>query len=194
MAQARVDFRRKEITIIAAREEISVREVASPARYHWLRTHLSLQDMEKKDDGSVNRGRLIRMAVAGFCFGNIMLFSAPEYLAGGAMGETSLRLLFQYLSLLFSLPVFFYCADEFYISSWKESAKGFLHIDVPIALAIIITFVRSLYTVFVEAAEVIRFHVWYRFLHAAGRYFQDRTYKMVSFTRDYKVVLSLVCH
>ncbi|HPE98507.1 MAG: heavy metal translocating P-type ATPase metal-binding domain-containing protein [Chitinophagales bacterium] len=187
VAQARVDFRRKEITIIAAREEISVREVASLLDTIGYEPYLSLQDMEKKDDGSVNRGRLIRMAVAGFCFGNIMLFSAPEYLAGGAMGETSLRLLFQYLSLLFSLPVFFYCADEFYISSWKSLRKGFLHIDVPIALAIIITFVRSLYTVFVEGSggyfDSMSGIVFFMLL---GRYFQDRTYKMVSFTRDYK--------
>ncbi|MCP5353548.1 MAG: heavy metal translocating P-type ATPase metal-binding domain-containing protein [Chromatiales bacterium] len=187
IAQARVDFRRKEISIIAARDEITVKEVASLLDAIGYEPYLSLQDMEKKDDGSVNRGRLIRIAVAGFCFGNIMLFSAPEYLAGGAMGESSLQLLFQYLSLLFSLPVFFYCADEFYISSWKSIRKGFLHIDVPIALAIIITFIRSLYNVFVEGSggyfDSMSGIVFFMLL---GRYFQDRTYKMVSFTRDYK--------
>lgn len=186
IVHARVDFRRKEIYIIADSSAISLQEVASLLDSIGYEPYLSLQDMEARQEPTLQRGRVIRIAVAGFCFGNIMLFSAPEYLARGEMAETSLQVLFQYLSLLFSLPVFFYCADEFFISSWKSIKKRFLNIDAPIALAIIITFIRSLYMVFIEGSggyfDSMSGIVFFMLL---GRYFQDRTYKRVSFNRDY---------
>lgn len=187
IVQARVDFRRREIYLIAEIGAISLRDIAGLLDSIGYEPYLSLQDTEKKEENNMNRGRLIRMAVAGFCFGNIMLFSAPEYLASGVLGDPGLQLLFQYLSLLFSLPVFFYAADEFYISAWKSVRQKYLNIDAPIALAIIITFVRSLYSVWIEGSGgYFDSMSGIVFFMLVGRYFQDKTYRMVSFNRDYK--------
>lgn len=183
----RVDFRRKEIYIIAEKDGIGLREIAGLLDAIGYEPYLSLNNLDTPKEKDSQHGRLIRIAVAGFCFGNIMLFSAPEYLARGVMEDANLQLLFQYLSLLFAIPVFFYSASEFYVSSWKSLRKRYLNIDAPIAAAIIITFVRSLYTVFVEGSggyfDSMSGIVFFMLL---GRYFQDRTYKMVSFNRDYR--------
>ena len=183
---ARVDFRRKEIFIIADKQGITLPQVAALLDSVGYEPYLSLQDEKKKTPEKTQKGRLIRLAVAGFCFGNIMLFSAPEYLAKGTLEDPQLQLLFQYMSLLLAIPVFFYSANEFYISSWKSLRNKYLNIDAPIAAAIIITFVRSLYMVFVEGQggyfDSMSGIVFFMLL---GRYFQDRTYKMVSFHRDY---------
>lgn len=187
IVQARVDFRRREIYLIAEKGLISLRDIAGLLDSIGYEPYLSLQDTEKKENKNIDRGRLIRIAVAGFCFGNIMMFSAPEYLARGVLGDPGLQQLFQYLSLLFSLPVFFYAADEFYISAWKSLRKRFLNIDAPIALAIIITFARSLYSVFVDGSGgYFDSMSGIVFFMLVGRYFQDKTYRMVSFNRDYK--------
>jgi P-type Cu+ transporter len=183
---ARVDFRRKEIFIIADKQGITLPQVAALLDSVGYEPYLSLQDEKKKTPEKTQKGRLIRLSVAGFCFGNIMLFSAPEYLAKGTLEDPQLQLLFQYMSLLLAIPVFFYSANEFYISSWKSLRNKYLNIDAPIAAAIIITFVRSLYMVFVEGQggyfDSMSGIVFFMLL---GRYFQDRTYKMVTFHRDY---------
>jgi Cu+-exporting ATPase len=123
--------------------------------------------------------------VAGFCFGNIMLLSFPEYLGlGGAEG--ALRNTFHTLSVLLSLPVMFYAARPFYKSAWQGIRRNYLNIDAPIVLAILITFVRSLADIasghgggYLDSLSGIVFFM------LVGRVLQDRTYRRLSFDRDY---------
>ncbi|MFN3938977.1 MAG: heavy metal translocating P-type ATPase, partial [Chitinophagales bacterium] len=185
--QSTVDFTRKEIFIIADEQQITAKEIAGVLDSIGYAPYLSMQDLGEKKAQSPGKSRLIKMGVAGFCFGNIMLFSAPEYLAGGDMQEIELQRLFQFLSLFLSLPVFFYSATEFYSSSWKSLQNRFLNIDAPIALAIIITFVRSLWAVWVEhQGGYFDTMSGIVFFMLVGRYFQDFTYKAISFERDYR--------
>jgi len=184
---SRVDFPKKEITLIFDEAHISLGQVAALLDTVGYEPLLSLQDIEKKPEKQLQKSRLIKIGIAGFAFGNIMMMSFPEYLAGGNVEEVSLKLLFRYLSLFLALPVFFYCANEFYISSWKSIRNKFLNIDVPIALAIIFTFGRSLYAVFVEhTGGYFDSMTGIVFFMLVGRYFQDLTYKTISFDRDYK--------
>ena len=46
----------------------------------------------------------LKVGVAGFCFGNVMLFSFPEYLGGEDLGP-AFSALFRWLNLILSLPV-----------------------------------------------------------------------------------------
>jgi P-type Cu+ transporter len=77
---------------------------------------------------------LTQIGVAGFCSGNIMLFSAAEYV--GAMEESWFRL-FPILSGLFFLPVLFYSAKPFFQNSYLALKAKKLSIDTPIAMAIL---------------------------------------------------------
>ena len=82
--------------------------------------------------------------------------------------------------------MFFYCAAEFFISAWKSLKQNFLNIDAPIALAIVITFARSVYEIvsdtgvgYLDSMSGIVFFM------LIGRFFQDKTYQNLSFDRDY---------
>jgi Cu+-exporting ATPase len=101
----------------------------------------------KKKRPGISNGKIYRLGIAGFCFANIMLLSFPEYL-GIDSKEENLLLLFRYLNVLLSIPVFFYSAGEFYNSAWQGIKQKYLNIDAPIVLAIWVTFVRSLYEIF----------------------------------------------
>ncbi len=185
--QSRVDFPKKEITLVFDESAISLGETAAMLDSIGYEPLLSLQDIEKQPEKKLQKSRLIKIGIAGFAFGNIMMMAFPEYLAGGEVEDVALRILFRYLSLILALPVFFYCAGEFYNSSWKSLKNNFLNIDVPIALAIIFTFTRSLYAVFVEhSAGYFDSMTGIVFFMLVGRYFQDLTYKTISFDRDYK--------
>ena len=66
-----------------------------------------------------NRRELIRVAIAGACAGNMMLFSVALY--AGATGQAAQ--IFLWAILLLAIPVMGYCAIPFYKSAW--AAAGF---------------------------------------------------------------------
>jgi P-type Cu+ transporter len=77
---------------------------------------------------------IYRPGIAGFCFGNIMLMSFPEYL-GIDVSEVGLRTVFRWANFAFSIPVLLYSAMPFYASALKSLKRKFLNIDAPIAIS-----------------------------------------------------------
>jgi P-type Cu+ transporter len=181
---AKVNFARKEVAIIFNQDLISIRGVAELLTEIGYEPYISLSD-SRKTKPRIKKILIYQLGIAGFCFANIMLLSFPEYL--GLDGtEKNLRTVFRTLNFVLSLPVFLFSALPFYESAWKSLRHRFLNIDVPIALAIIVTFCRSVYEVlsgtgagyFDSLSGII-------FFMLAGRVLQDKTYQQLSFDRDY---------
>lgn len=181
---SRVDFGRKEVAITFDHRQVSLRRVAELLTATGYEPYISLSSMKGARPG-INRSLIYRLGVAGFCFANIMLMSFPEYL-GLESAERSLQGMFRALNFLLALPVFFYSAFPFFGSAWKGMRHRFLNIDAPIALAILITFGRSVYEVvsgtgpgyFDSMSGIV-------FFMLAGKVMQDKTYQQLSFDRDY---------
>ncbi|MNS63127.1 putative copper-importing P-type ATPase A [compost metagenome] len=115
-----------------------------------------------------------------------MMLSFPEYFSDGTV-DIQLQKLFSTLNLILALPVFFYSASVFYKSAWAGLKKKFLNIDAPIVLAIWITFARSVYEILSgTGAGYLDSMAGIVFFMLIGRYLQDRTYKKLSFERDYR--------
>ena len=185
--ESRISFTAKEVSIHFYRKKISFRKVVELLTTIGYEPYISLDDTNVKEAKSFNRQRLIKLGVAGFCFGNIMMMSFPEYLSGKAGIDAQYSYLFRYLNLLLSLPVFFYAASEFYSTAWSGLKQKILNIDAPIVLAIIITFSRSVYEIVTNTgAGYLDSMSGIVFFMLAGRIVQERTYKSLSFTRDYK--------
>jgi Cu+-exporting ATPase len=180
---AKMNFTRKEIEIVFS-SKTSLRAVAELLTAIGYEPHISLHDLKGKRPG-INKTMVYQIGVAGFCFGNIMLMSFPEYLGIDA-SEVGLRSMFRWMSLFLAIPVLLYSALPFYQSAWKSLQHRFLNIDAPIALAVIITFIRSTYEVlgnggsgyFDSMSGIV-------FFMLAGRILQDKTYRQLSFERDY---------
>ncbi len=81
-----------------------------------------------------DRKDLLRIGVAAFCTMNIMILFVSIY--GGADGGTERA--FLWLSGLLYLPVAVFCAWPFYRSAWSSLRARQLHIDLPVASAMII--------------------------------------------------------
>ena len=182
-----VDFPKKEITVVYKETKTSLRELAELLSNIGYEPHINLADLDERKVNKVNRSRLFKLGIAGFCFGNIMMLSFPEYLSSGIYYQEGMRELFSYLILALSLPVFFYCASEFYTSAWKGLKQKFLNIDAPIALAILITFSRSIYEILYSTGSgYLDSMSGIVFFMLVGRTFQDKVYNSISFERDYK--------
>lgn len=183
---AQVNFLRKELSVVFNTDQITLRKLAETLTEVGYEPHISLNDISGKKAPRYNRARLYKLGIAGFCFGNIMLLSFPEYFSSGQIDEKQLKALFSYLNLGLSLPVFFYCASEFFSSAYKGLRQRFLNIDAPIALAILITFSRSLYEIvgghgagYLDSMSGIVFFM------LVGRYFQNKSYDALDFDRSY---------
>ncbi|MFN5423532.1 MAG: heavy metal translocating P-type ATPase, partial [bacterium] len=181
-----VDFDKKEASIIYDPSQIKLSQLASLLDYIGYAPLISQSSTTHKKNTSSANNTLLRIGVAGFCFSNIMMLSFPEYLATDGIDENLLTRTFSYISVILSIPVVFYTAAPFFIQAWKGLRQRFLNIDAPIALAILITYVRSLYEIttntgsgYLDSMSGIVFFM------LIGRWFQEKTQRAVSFERDY---------
>jgi P-type Cu+ transporter len=187
IVSSRVNFQKKEVTVLFQHEQVSLRGVAEILSSVGYEPHFSMQQLGAKPAANYQKKRVYQLGVAGFCFANIMLLSFPDYLGlGHVQTDRLLSRTFQWFIFVLSLPVLLYSAQEFFRSGWASLKQGVLNIDAPIALAILITFLRSAYELGTGAgagyldsmAGIVLFML-------VGRVLQDRTTQSLSFDRDY---------
>lgn len=184
ISSARVNFSRKEIEIDYDHRQITLRAVAELLTQIGYEPYISLANLDQARP-RYQKQYIRQLGVAGFCFANIMLLSFPEYL-GLEVTEQHLQGIFRALNLILALPVFLYSAQPFYTSAWKSLRHRFLNIDAPIVLAIFITFGRSLYEVLTGTGSgYFDSMTGIVFFMLAGKALQDKTYRQLSFERDY---------
>jgi len=183
-----VNFPEKKVKITFNNKNISLKEVVKLITSIGYEPLIKLDSHDKEiKDNSYTKKLYIKIGVAGFCLGNIMLLSFPEYLSINNFIEGNLRTVFNYLNILLSIPVIFYCASDYFTSAWKGLKKKFINIDLPVSLGLLALFVRSLY-------EIIYFNnagfsdslAGLVFLLLLGKLFQNKTYETLNFERDYR--------
>ena len=184
--QSFVNFVRKELTISFDPAKISVRQVVELlASIHYI-PDISLKTLDKKDIQAIDRKLMYKIGVAGFIFGNVMLYSLPEYFNGKPLGDSLGNFLY-YLGFILIIPLVFYSGSDYIVSAWKNLRKGLINIDLPIALGILALF-------FVTSFEVLTLRgpgysdtlSGFLFFLLLGKWYQGKTYQSLSFDRDYK--------
>src|SRR5690606_22093208 len=124
--------------------------------------------------------------IAGFAFGNIMLFALPEYIDGEAWIEFN-QGFSRWLIFLLTLPVVFYSAQSYLLSAYNAIKNRRINIDIPIAIGILVLFLRSTYDIVTDISpgyfDSLAGLVFFMLI---GKWFQRRTYQSLAFDRDYK--------
>lgn len=184
---SRVNFPRKEVTVTWHAERMSVREVVMLLASVGYEPLISLQSLAEKRRDTGNRKLYYKIGVAGFAFGNVMLMSFPEYLAGNGRVDPTFELVFRYLNLALSLPVFFYSSLEYFQSAWTGLRQRFLNIDVPLSIGIGMLFLRSAYDILSGTGPgYLDSFTGLVFFLLIGKIFQKKTYDSLSFERDFR--------
>ncbi|OHV77179.1 cation-translocating P-type ATPase [Rhizobium sp. LCM 4573] len=96
---------------------------------------------EEGADGQLLKQLIRAVAVSGFAAANIMLLSVSVW--SGADAAT--RDLFHWISAMIAAPALIYAGRFFYQSAWNALRHGRTNMDVPIALAITLSYGMSLY-------------------------------------------------
>ncbi len=90
-----------------------------------------------------HRQALWRLFVASFCMMQVMMMATPSYVAGPGELADDLRQLLNWGCWLVSLPVMAFSAVPFFTSAWRSVRAGRMGMDVPVSVALLITFVAS---------------------------------------------------
>jgi len=193
--RSEVNFSRKTVCIDFKPHEIKLSEVANLLASLGYTPSIKLED-ESKSTRTKNpdRSLVLKLVIAGFCFGNVMLFSFPEYL-GLDRGEEYLKNIFSWLNVALAIPVFFYSSNDYMIAAWKSFKQREINIDLPIAIGLIALFMRSIWEVasgygpgYFDSFTGLVFFL------LIGRWFQNKTYENLAFDRDFKSYFPLAVH
>ncbi len=184
--QSRVDFMKKQASITFSHGQLPLKELVYLLSNIGYDPKITLQDVVKEGNKRNLNPLVAKIAVAGFCFGNSMLFSFPDYFGMGAF-EKEYASFFGYVNLVFGLPVLLYCASDYFKSAIFSLKQKRLNLDVPLALGILVLFMRSAFEVITQTGagftDTLCSLVFFILI---GKWVQQRTYYHISFERDYR--------
>lgn len=142
-------------------------------------------DKDKPVEKKIDRSLVFKLSIAGFCFGNVMLFSFPEYL-GLDHADQHLMRMFSWLNLALSVPVFFYSGFDYLRSAIENLRQKQVGIDIPIAAGLVALFLRSSYDIISSSGPgYLDSFTGLVFFLLIGRWFQNKTYESLAFDRDF---------
>jgi P-type Cu+ transporter len=191
--KSEVNFARKRVTIEFNPANTSPGAIARLLDSLGYAPLVNLAE-ESKATQPVSKDLVMKMAVAGFAFGNIMLLSFPEYL-GLSGTEAGLKEIFSYLNLALAVPVTVYSGWNYFANAFQSFRQRQINIDVPIAAGLAALFLRSAYDILTHTGPgYMDSLAGLVFFLLVGRWFQNKTYESLAFDRDYRSYFPLAVH
>lgn len=183
---SQVNFPKKTVRITFNSDRISLKVLVILLNSIGYEPYISLDDYTTGKT-QINRSLIYKLGISGFAFGNVMFLSFPEYFEVSEYWLEQYKHVFRWLMFAFSLPVVFYAAQDYFISAYKGLRSKILNIDIPIALGILVLFLRSTTEIIFDWGtgffDSLTGLVFFLLL---GKFFQQKTYSFLSFERDYK--------
>jgi Cu+-exporting ATPase len=187
IGQTQVNFPRKEAAISFDPAQVKLSAVVTLLASLGYEPELKLSDLEGRPQVRVARRLWIQLGLAGFAFGNIMLFSISSYLGLDAFAGPGFATMVGLISLMLATPVVIYSALEYWKAAWRSLQQRLLNIDVPIAAGVAAIYLQSVYEVLTGRGEgYFDSLCGLIFFLLCGRLFQQKTYDRLAFDRDYK--------
>ncbi len=187
IGRSEVNFPRRQVAIQFDETQTTLGDVAALLASCGYEPKLNLGSAEEPVKDPTARRLALRIGVAGFAFGNIMLLSFPSYLGLNPATEGLLQRFFGWFSLGLALPVLLYSASDYWAAAWRGIRRRMLTIDFPIALGIAALFAQSVWDILLRRGEgYLDSFAGLIFLLLCGQWFQRKTFEQLSFDRDYK--------
>ncbi len=182
-----VNFTKKEVSVTYDSSVLSLRHLVELlASIHYI-PQITLDRVDGKKKPATNKMLLAKIGVAGFAFGNIMLFSFPEYLNIREELGDEFKEFFSLINVVLSLPVLFFSSRDYFLSAYKNLRHKVVNIDLPISIGILALIIQSYFEIFTNTGPgYLDSFAGFIFFLLIGKWYQDKTYKSLSFDRDYK--------
>lgn len=187
LGASQVNFPRKEVSLSFENAQLKLSEVVTLLASLGYEPDLKLADLESSRSSRIPRRLWMQIGLAGFAFGNLMLFSIAVYFGLDVFSGPALKRLVGWISLIMAVPVVIYSAADYWRSAWNSLRQKRLAIEVPIAAGIVAIFAQSTFDVVSARGEgYFDSLCGLIFFLLCGRLFQQKTFDRLSFERDYK--------
>lgn len=187
IGQSQVNFPRKEVSVAFNPAMTKLSHVAALLASLGYEPELTLSDLDTRPASRIPRRLWLQLGVAGFAFGNTMLFSVAGYFGLDTFIGPDFKKMVGIISFVLSIPVIGFSALDYWRSAWISLRQRLLNIDVPIAAGIVALFAQSCYEVFSGHGEgYFDSLAGLLFFLLCGKLFQQKTYDRLAFDRDYK--------
>ncbi len=178
-----VNFSKKEAHIVFNEQELSLKALVELLVSIGYKPELNFNSLSKKTVKRSDKRLLFQLGIAGFCFGNIMLLSFPEYLG---LNRDVAFVFINYLNILLSIPVLLYSSQDYLISAFNALKTKTVNIDVPIVIGMLALFLRSVFDISMGTGTgFLDSFTGFVFFLLVGKWFQSFTYKSLDYNRDY---------
>ncbi|MFK7906278.1 MAG: heavy metal translocating P-type ATPase, partial [Chitinophagales bacterium] len=187
--QSKVNFMKKELYVQFQESDFSLKKLVQLLAKIGYEPAINFHSLNENKEQAVALGKSFyyKLGIAGFCFGNIMLLSFPEYLGLNKAFDGDFHQFFGWLNLGLIVPVVAYSASDYFRSAWNGIRRGNLPIDVPISLGILSLLLQSIFEIVIQSgAGYLDSLAGLVFFLLIGRWFQQKTYGRISFERDYQ--------
>lgn len=193
-----VDILRKTVTVDLDPRVTSARRVAEGMAGIGYAPVIQLENPDSnapKKARSTTRALYSRIGIAGFAAGNTMMIYVARYFAQseraasgmGSLLGSRLEWVFGWMSVALSIPVLLYSASPWFTAAWAALRGRRITLDVPVALGILVLFIRSVTDLAMGTGEgyLDSFNGLVFFL-LIGRLFQQKAFDALSFDRTYR--------
>lgn len=131
--------------------QMPLSEVAKLINSLGYKPHFIRKGEEVVDHADLAMTKLVkRIAVAGFCLGNIMLLA----IAGYAGIDGNLKTIFSFTQIALFFPILLYSASPFYQGAMVSLKRRSIHLDLVISISLVLSFVLSLFAFFIWNKEM----------------------------------------
>ena len=187
-----VQFTRREVSVSFDPTQVTLGRVAGLLDSLGYAPDLNWSDLDTRRGSVVPKRLWLQLGVAGFAFGNTMLFSLPGYFGLDTFSGPAFRHLFGLLSWVLAVPVTVFSAADYWRSAWNSLRQKRLSIEVPIAAGIAALFGQSTYEVLSGRGEgYFDSLAGLLFFLLCGRVFQHKAFDRMTFDRDYRAFFPL---
>jgi Cu+-exporting ATPase len=190
IVRADADLMRRTVLVWFRPACISLRGVAEKLAAAGYEPLFTQEDGQRRVPDA-RRRLYVQLAIAGFAFGNIMLFSIPRY-ANGAPVQGGFQRLFDTLNIALALPVLLYSASGYFTSAWRAIKGRHITLEVPVALGLGVLFARSVFDILTSRSEgFMDSFTGLVFFLLIGRLFQQKAFDRIAFDRSFRSFLPL---
>lgn len=198
VVRARVDLLGRRLTVVLDRGRGTLADLAALLSRLGYPPELQFDQLggssaARQRSRSVASDRLgLRIGVAGFAAGNVMLLAFPEYLGMSAAELATWRPLFGALSLVLAIPVVWFSGGDYLRQAATAIRLRRLNVDLPIALGMLAMLGHSAFEIIGGSGPgYLDSLLGLVFFLLLGRWFQRQTHRRIVFDRDYRSYLPL---
>ena len=173
VVQVTVNLGMQRLHLVWDAEQVPISHLIDTVEQLGYRARPFRQDTHAELLSQQSKQLLMRLGVAGLGAMQAMMYAMAVYFGDYSGIDIEFRDYFRWVGLLVSLPVFLYAGFPFYQSAWRAIQARTVNMDVPVSIALILTFIASAYATVTQGGEVYFDSVsMFIFFLLGGRYLE----------------------